>query len=63
MQSFSISSKSASDNLNADDSDIESDDCDVVDDEKFPNALKYSIQIDNFGKLVSKVASNNQEQE
>ena len=42
MQSFSISSKSASDNLNADDSDIESDNCDVVDDEKFPNALKHS---------------------
>ena len=63
MQSFSISSKSASDNLSANDFDIESDNCDVVDDEKFPNALKHSNKIDNFGKLVSKVASNNLEQE
>ena len=52
MQNFSISSKSASDNLSANDLDIESDNCDVVDDEKFPNALKYSHQVDNFGKLV-----------
>ena len=63
MQKLSISSNSASDNFIANDFDIESENCDVVDDEKLPNALKHIHQVDNFGKLVSNALSNKLDQE